>query len=146
MKKYFSLIELLVVIAVIGILTSLIIPALSKVRSSARTADCLSEMRQYGIANFMYLNDNKYKFSKIFYGANQYFNTGNVAINGAAPLNTQVILDSLYTNNLGLYMCAESNEKDDESFTGDHAFNTEIIEMMEHSHLKGLTIKISSQN
>lgn len=127
MKKKFSLIELLVVIAIIGILASMILPALGKARSTARTADCLSEIRQYGVANFMYFDDNDYKFSKNYYGGGQYYNNGTVTTTAAAPLHTQVILDSLYTNNKEIYMCPESNEDGQSSFTGDHSFNTEII-------------------
>jgi len=127
MKKNFSLIELLVVIAIIGVLASMILPALGKARSTARMADCLSELRQYGTANYMYFDDNDYKFSKNYYGGSQYYLNGTVVTTGSAPLHTQVILDSLYTNNKSVYMCVESTEEERDSFTGDHSFNTEII-------------------
>ena len=55
----FTLIELLVVIAIIAILAAMLLPALSAARERARTASCLSNLKNLGLACTMYTGDFK---------------------------------------------------------------------------------------
>jgi prepilin-type N-terminal cleavage/methylation domain-containing protein/prepilin-type processing-associated H-X9-DG protein len=56
-KRAFTLIELLVVIAIIAILAAILFPVFAKAREKARTASCLSNVKQISLGILQYCQD-----------------------------------------------------------------------------------------
>ena len=57
--KFFIVMKILVVIAIIAILAAMLLPALSAARERARSANCVSKLKQIGLGEFMYSGVNK---------------------------------------------------------------------------------------
>jgi prepilin-type N-terminal cleavage/methylation domain-containing protein len=83
----FTLIEMLVVLVVIGILMSLTLPVVVRVRDDARTAPCISNLRQVGMAIRMYMDDH----------------------NGGRPIGFQPVYDGGYFGGQGVLLCPEDS-------------------------------------
>jgi prepilin-type N-terminal cleavage/methylation domain-containing protein len=71
----FSLVELLVVVGIIALLIGILLPSLSRAREASRRAECLSNLRQVGIAFRFYALDNRDQVPLGYRSGNMQFNS-----------------------------------------------------------------------
>jgi prepilin-type N-terminal cleavage/methylation domain-containing protein/prepilin-type processing-associated H-X9-DG protein len=109
-KRGFTLIELLVVIAIIAILAAILFPVFGRAREQARKATCQSNLKQLGLAAFMYVQDwdEKWMLSSDWAGTGS-----SAALNG-------------YIKNDGVWDCPSLSGTS--SVETDYAFNPYVAE------------------
>ena len=80
----FSILEILVVMTIVSVLAAFLAPALQKTRERGRQVQCLSNMRQIGLAFRLYQNDHKGRYPKLLTSATENWQTylGDPAIGG----------------------------------------------------------------
>lgn len=97
-RRAFTLIELLVVIAIIAILAAILFPVFAMAKEAAKKTQSVSNGRQIGMANMMYLADHD-DVMPIFYAYNSQPPAGEPGHKGV-----EVLLHP-YVKNPDLFMC-----------------------------------------
>src|SRR5947209_3865270 len=103
-EKAFTLIELLVVIAIIAILAAILFPVFAQARDKARSATCLSNMKQMGNAAMMYSQDYDENWVPPF----KYDASGNPPVRNNNALRWWQDLLQPYVKNYQIFQCPSS--------------------------------------
>ncbi|WP_432798563.1 type II secretion system protein [Poriferisphaera sp. WC338] len=124
MKQHraFTLIELLVVISIIALLVGILLPALTKARSAAKTIQCASNIRQITMSSVMYKVDTKHYPYQV--GLWHVSNAFNATDKTSGVLNTATVgSQTVPEGNWGWYLWKFMGE-DGEYFKCPTAFDT----------------------
>lgn len=113
-KKAFTLIELLVVIAIIAILAALLLPALAAAKRKAQRINCVSNLKQIGVAFKLWQGDNNDRYPMAVptqYGGvkDRICTTGMTAAPNPYNLNTVFVVMSNECSTPKILFCPADN-------------------------------------
>jgi prepilin-type N-terminal cleavage/methylation domain-containing protein len=122
----FTLIELLVVIAIIGILASLLLPALGRSKDQARNAVCINQLRQLGIATRVYSDENNNRLPSAELLPTDPVDPTNPLPRICDVLGPEVGKANGGTNSPLVFKCPADSEKRFETEGSSYEWNTEL--------------------
>ena len=164
-RKAFSLLELIVVVAIIGVLISLLLPAIQHARESARRMSCSNNMHQLGVALHSY-NQAKKRLPPGWIvadlsaaGANPKDDAGWAWGALLLPFIEQILLDSGFVNlqlgihhdqnqfsrtqSLAAFRCPSNGDRDLFTLTGTHRCGSIPLTDLASADYVGVTARSS---
>lgn len=94
-SKGFTILEILIAVAIIGLLTIIAIPTLSMMTARGQSTQCLSNLRQIGVALNLYLGDHDMEMPSLL--------AGRRSLNEEGPVMDQVL--AAYLDDLSVFQC-----------------------------------------
>ena len=123
----FTLMELLVVIAIMGVLGSLLLPALSRAREAARSTACLSNLHQIGLALQLYIQENHNKLPRM--------RDHSLTTTNELPAPEQVLWSHLSSSNV--WRCPSDRKQIFETTGASYSWNS-LLNGQDAEHLRAL--------